>query len=165
MQPEKGSATHGSSLHGGHISSGEPRRNSPASAQQEMAMDHTTTGLPGCPAHTHQLPQPAAPGQGGTELQGSCSSTEVVRWAYSDSGSCHQNTAWTTVFFSTSCSTSNIHPQVSCVSCRCITHETEVTKRDLLMPYHQKAFFGSLKQSPRELAEVMVPASCRHAYT
>lgn len=66
--------------------------------------------------------------------------------------------------FSMCCSTSNSHPKVSCISYRCITHETKVTDRDLLMPYHEKAFFGSLK-SPSEFAEVMAPASHRHMYT
>lgn len=67
--------------------------------------------------------------------------------------------------FSMSCSTSNGHPNISCIPYKCITHQTKVTCRYLLMPYYQKAFFGSLKKSPSEFAGVMAPASCRHAYT
>lgn len=67
--------------------------------------------------------------------------------------------------FSMSCSTSNGHPNVSCIPYKWITHQAKVTSRYLLMPYYQKAFFGSLKKSPSEFAEVMAPASCRHAYT
>lgn len=42
---------HSFTLSWGHISSGEPRRNSPTSTQQEMTMDHNTMDLPGCAAY------------------------------------------------------------------------------------------------------------------
>lgn len=47
--------------------------------------------------------------------------------------------------------TSTDHSKVSCISYRWTAHETKVTNKDLLMPYHQKAFFGSLKRSPVNL--------------
>lgn len=45
---------HGSALRWDHISSGKPRRKSPASTQLEMTMDHTTMGLAGCAAYTRR---------------------------------------------------------------------------------------------------------------
>lgn len=57
MTGERSSCTQlhlGSTLHWDRISSGELRRNSSASAQQEMTMDHNTMSLPGCPAYTHR---------------------------------------------------------------------------------------------------------------
>lgn len=59
---------HSFTLSWGRISSGEPRRNSPTSTQQEMTMDHSTVALPGCAAYAGRAAAASSTAWRGTEL-------------------------------------------------------------------------------------------------